>query len=171
MSHRAQRQYCLDISKKFSQYFKNTRVLDVGSLNINGDNRRWFEQPDYTGIDVFKGRNVDIVCPAHEFKSEKQFDVVISTECWEHDSRYEESVRNVIRLLKSGGLFVFTCATTGRGEHGTTQNDPKASPATNNYYKNLTEEDFRKALDFDKTFSQYEFNVRGSDIRFWGIKK
>jgi hypothetical protein len=39
------------------------------------------------------------------------------------------------------------------------------------YYKNLTEEDFRKNINFDGTFSKYEFseNTKSSDLYFFGI--
>ena len=66
-----------------------------------------------------------------------------------------------------------TCATEGRAEHGTTRTIPKDSPFTTDYYLNLTEEDFRQAIDIEKTFSTFAFhtNENPNDLYFWGIKK
>ena len=43
----------------------------------------------------------------------------------------------------------------------------------NNYYKNLTEEDIRKCIDIDASFSSYEFDIdyNHCDLYFYGIKK
>ena len=39
--------------------------------------------------------------------------------------------------------------------------------------KNLTEEDIRKCIDINASFSEYEFEVELNhcDLYFWGIKK
>ena len=75
---------------------------------------------------------------------------------------------------------MITCATTGREEHGTRRTTPSNSRTSeleggwSDYYKNLTEEDFRECLDFDESFSAYEFEVNAApvcDIYFWGIKR
>ena len=41
------------------------------------------------------------------------------------------------------------------------------------YYKNITEDDVREAIDVDDIFSSYEFEVEENhcDLYFWGIKK
>lgn len=178
MAHPAQQQYCESVKSRFPESFTRVNVLDVGSLNINGCNRDLFTNSIYTGIDVGVGANVDIVCKGHEYDvADGSFDTIISTECFEHDKFVDLTLLNIVRILKSGGLFTFTCATTGRAEHGTRRTDTYSSPLTTSldewedYYKNLTEDDFRSMLDFDKIFSQYEFNVLDTDIRFWGIKR
>ena len=107
--------------------WENRRVLDVGSLDINGNNRFLFKGGTYTGIDVGEGRNVDVVTLAHEYDAQP-YDVIISTECFEHDAHYAKSIRNIVRLLTSGGLFLFTCATTGRPEHGTIRCSRRDAP-------------------------------------------
>ena len=92
--------------------------MDIGSLDINGNTRFLFEDFEYTGVDIGEGPNVDVVSKGHEFKSER-FDIVISTECFEHDMYYKETLKNCVKLCKAGGMFIFTCASTGRAEHGT----------------------------------------------------
>jgi SAM-dependent methyltransferase len=171
MAHYEQIEYCSMISWKFPDKFKNCKVLDVGSLDINGSNRGWFVDCEYIGLDIGVGKNVDVVCKAHEYDApDESFDTIISTECFEHDKYLPETLKKIVKLLKLGGLFVFTCATTGRAEHGTEGFTPKESPFTPDYYKNVTEKDVREIIDIDKIFEKYEFNILGTDLRFWGIK-
>lgn len=180
MAHKAQRQFCLRVKEHLTPHFSGVRVLDVGSLDINGNNRYLFEDASYLGIDVAEGRNVDQVALAHELdEPDESFDVIISTECFEHDMYFSRSLKNIVRMLKSGGLFLFTCATTGRKEHGTAGADPADSPLTSQldnqwsaYYKNLSEEDIREAINVDDIFRQYHFEVNKGlfDLYFWGLK-
>jgi SAM-dependent methyltransferase len=180
MAHKEQIEYCKKIKNKLPNLFKNKNVLDIGSLDINGNNRYLFEDCKYVGIDVGPGKNVDFVCKGHQFSDpDKSYDVVISTECFEHDMYYSLTIKNAIRLLKTGGLFIFTCATEGRPEHGTRTTNPQDAPLLNefenwaDYYKNLTEEDIENVFDLDSTFSEYEFEVNriSCDLYFYGVKK
>jgi SAM-dependent methyltransferase len=173
MAHPAQIWICENVKKQFPNHFKNVSVLDIGSLDINGNNRYLFENYTYTGVDLASGPNVDVISRGHLYKSEKQFDVVISTECFEHDEYYDLTIKNMYKLLKSGGLFVFTCAAPGRLEHGTTINSSHSSPFTNDYYKNLSAEDIKKIIHVDNLFSEYNFFQRDdiNDLYFYGIKK
>lgn len=180
MAHKQQIDFCKSVKDIYSEYFQNKIVLDCGSLDINGNNRYLFENCNYLGIDIGIGKNVDIVSTIHEFLyTDESFDVIISTECFEHDMYYKQSLLNIIRLLKSNGLFLFTCATTGRAEHGTKQTSAQNSPLTSaieewsNYYKNLEECDIREAIDIDDIFSKYQFSTNDitHDLYFWGIKK
>jgi len=172
--HTYQKQFCKSVQELYPQYFIEKKVLDCGSLDINGNNKYLFENCQYIGIDISSGSNVDIVSLIHEFDHpDKSFDTIISTETFEHDMYYEKSLKNICRLLKSNGLFLFTCATIGRKEHGTINNTPQNSPFTNNYYKNLTEQDIRDSIDLDNLFVDYRFEINeiSYDLYFWGIKK
>ena len=95
-------------------------MFDVGSEDINGNNRFLFEDCEYDGNDVIQAPNVTIVSKTKDlhFKSET-FDTIISTECFEHDSTYKESFLKIYDMLKEDGLFTFIYASTGRAEHGT----------------------------------------------------
>ena len=175
MAHESQRQFCLSVKVRFPERFADASaaILDCGSLDINGNNRYLFASENYFGIDVGEGRNVDRVCPIHEFDApDASFDVVISTECFEHDEHYPESLKNIVRMLKPGGLLLFSCATTGRPEHGTWRTDPESSPFTNHYYKNLTADDVREVLDLG-VCENHEFssNADPADLYFWGVKR
>jgi hypothetical protein len=175
MAHQEQADFCNYVKGKFPEKFHNVSVLDIGSLDINGSNRFLFTgEYSYIGVDLGPGRNVDVICRGHEFKSDEIFDVVISTECFEHDEFYPLTLNNMYEHLKSDGVFLFTCATTGRAEHGTTRTSPADAPFVGDYYKNLTEEHIREVLDVENMFSEFQFISRETfpqDLYFFGIKK
>lgn len=179
--HEQARRFTLFIKENLQKFFYGGKVLDVGSGDINGNNRFLFDNSEYHGNDVFKANNVTIVCKtsALPFESET-FDTIISTECFEHDPEYTDSFRKIVNMLKPGGLFIFTCASTGRPEHGTRRTSPQDSYGTignvegwTDYYKNLTVEDLDASINIGQTFAQYGsyYNAYSHDLYFWGIKK
>ena len=164
------------LKEEAPEVFKNSKVLEIGSYNVNGSLRSFFEDCNYVGVDLTDGPGVDIVCSGHLFKSDHLFDVSISSECFEHNPFYKETFQNMTNLTREGGVVAFTCAATGRPEHGTTRTLIEDSPGTTSlnwdYYKNLEE------LDFDKTFIMHEFehyiflkNTINFDLMFIGIKR
>lgn len=175
MSHPEQRNFVKYIKDKFPNFFSNKKVIEIGSLNINGSIRSFFKDCEYLGVDVGKGKDVDLVCEGQKLDHSNDFyDVSASCECFEHNPYWLETFINMHRMTKKNGLVFFTCATTGRKEHGTNKSNKEASPLTEwEYYKNLTEEDFTKNIDIYNMFSEYEFIVNSSskDLYFYGIKK
>jgi SAM-dependent methyltransferase len=177
MAHVAQSNYIASVKARLPQYFKGGRVLEIGSLNINGTVRGFFNAEEYVGVDIGKGKGVDVVSSGHLYDSEKLFDCCISCECFEHNPFWKETFENMIRLCKSEGLIIFTCATTGRPEHGTSRTTPADSPLTIwkgwEYYKNLTADDFTSSMNMSDLFSQWIFddNPRSCDLYFCGIKR
>lgn len=174
MSHPNQMRFVQSVAKMYPVHFFNSRVVEVGSLNINGSVRQFFSQPTlYVGCDLGPGPGVDIVCRGHELTfRDESFDVAISCECFEHDKDWQKTFKKMVDLTKYMGLVIFSCATTDRPEHGTTQSSPADAPFTNDYYKNLTERDFLDAFDLEKWFYRYEFlvNRESHDLYFWGQK-
>lgn len=174
MAHLEQALYCIKIKSLFGQYFFNADVLDIGSLDINGNNRYLFQFSKYFGIDIGQGKNVDMVCPGHHFGERGRFyNTIISTEVFEHDKFWDKTITNAIRLLKPGGLLIFTCATTGRLEHGTKRTGTDYSPYTPDYYQNVTEEMVRSIPGFAASwrYSKFSTNDKSHDLQFVGIKK
>ncbi|MGC9216939.1 class I SAM-dependent methyltransferase, partial [Acidithiobacillus sp.] len=181
MAHVQQRRFCEIIKSRYPQYFRSSFVLDIGSLDINGNNLYLFDASSlYLGVDIASGKNVDIIASANELQlPDCTFDVVISTECLEHDRYWSDTLSNALRMLRPGGLLLVTCATTGRPEHGTRRTTPEDAPllglvddARADYYQNLTEADFRNALDITACFSYSEFVIgeETHDLYFFGIK-
>lgn len=170
MSHQAQIDFVAQVKAKYPDFFSNKKVLEVGSLNINGSIREFFTGCDYLGVDLGPGRDVDMVCPGELLDfADGEFDVACSCECFEHNPKWLETFVNMVRM--SRGLVFFSCATIGRPEHGTPRTSPTDAPYCGDYYKNLAEQDFRE-LDLDSLFVDYAFstNDHTHDLYFWGVK-
>ena len=160
---------------------RTKKVLYVGSGDINGNNRFLFTNCEYDGNDVIQVNNVTIVSKTKDLPfTDNTFDTIISTECFEHDPEYRESFIKIYKMLKPDGLFCFTCASTGRGEHGTRRTTPENSyGAIGNledmmdYYGNLTEKDLNDVLKLNDSFSVWDtyYNDVTKDLYFLGIKK
>lgn len=178
--HQQAKNFLHYVKATFPQYMRNTRVLDVGSGDINGNNRDLFTDCDYIGCDVYAAPNVDLVCRAADLPFvDGYFDVIVSSECFEHDPQTPETFRKIVRLLRPGGLFFFTCATTGRPEHGTRRTSPDQSWGTIggvgdfvDHYANVTLEDLDAAICIGDAFPRYAayVNDHTCDLYFWGIK-
>ena len=171
MCHSEQREFVQRVSKQFPNLFAG-KILEIGSLNINGTIRDFFLTEDYVGVDVAPGKGVDVVAQGQELTyPDNSFDVCVSSECFEHNPYWMETFENMVRM--SSRLVVFTCASEGREEHGTTATTPQDSPFTLewDYYRNLTEQDFRDALDIDSMFQEhsFEYNPHSCDLYFWGL--
>lgn len=166
MSHAMQRNFVDNLKWALPQYFDRKDVLDVGSQDVNGSNRDFFKASRYTGLDRVSGRNVDVVCGIEEFDHAAGYDVIICTEMLEHDPLWKAALARMVWLLRSGGLLILTCASTGRSEHG-------FEYGVGGYYRNLTEAEIRDELEVEKIFGQSEFiNERSHhDLYFWGIKR
>lgn len=180
--HTAARNFTEYVKSIFTSYFVDKKVLDVGGGDINGNNRFLFVECEYHANDVVQAPNVTIVSKTGDLTFPDQyFDTIISTECFEHDMYYSDSLRNIVRMLKPGGLFVFTCASVGRPEHGTRKTTPKDSYtmyleqdfAWHDYYKNLTAQDIMEVIPCNDVFTVFSFyyNPVDKDMYFYGIKK
>jgi ubiquinone/menaquinone biosynthesis C-methylase UbiE len=174
MAHSQQRDFFQGVKNKKPEAFTGVEVLEVGSLNINGTVRDFFDSTQYIGADVAEGRDVDVVCNGENLDyPDNSFDVAVSAECFEHNPEWVATFRNMWRMSKK--YVMMTCASEGRAEHGTTRSDPGSSPLTLgwDYYRNLTEQDFRAEFNLDEMFDSYYFayNAESFDLYFYGEKK
>lgn len=170
--HAEAAKFCEEICRRSPFFFTGKKVLEVGSLNINGSVRQLFEDDcEYLGIDLGPGPGVDRVI--HVTSSEmqtEQFDVVASTEALEHDRDWHASLVRMAFMVKPGGLLLITCATDGRPEHGTAATDKESSPSTLDWYHNISFADFWSALD-PKDWQDFIFRIREDDLYFAGVKR
>jgi len=91
-------------------------VLDVGSYDVNGNLRNIFTERNciYTGLDMCKGKNVDVVSSSHNIPFENEsFDIIISTSCFEHDSMFWMTFREMARVVKKGGYIYINAPSAG----------------------------------------------------------
>jgi SAM-dependent methyltransferase len=179
MAHAEQDVFFKTLKASIPGFFVNRSVLEVGSCDVNGSIRHYFEDCEYWGIDLVAGPGVDeVVSSGHEYspRHRTSFDVTVSTECFEHNPYYVATLQNMIELTAPGGIVVFTCASRGRPEHGTLRTTPHASPGTIargwSYYRNLTEKDFARRMTLKDFFSSYRFfyNPRSCDLYFVAMK-
>lgn len=179
MAHPQQLQFVKSVTSLIvkNRDFKSKKVLEIGSYDVNGSVRQFFPYVDYIGVDLIEGPGVDLICEGAKISHEDNiYDITISCECFEHNPAWAETFMNMHRMTKEGGLVIFTCATTGRAEHGTTRTSPKSSPGTQalnwDYYNNLTVDDFKEKFCLNELFNEYFFlvNKLSCDLYFVGIK-
>ncbi|MFT6896837.1 MAG: SAM-dependent methyltransferase [Paraglaciecola sp.] len=178
MSHHTQREFISLAASAMPRFFDKKRILEIGSLDINGTVRDYFTNCDYIGLDVAEGQHVDVVCEGQKYNEpEGSFDHVISCESMEHNPYWIDTFSNMVRLCKPDGLVLMTCATTGRKEHGTTRTTPMSSPLTVDlgweYYRNLQRSNFESEFPLEELFSAHCFwsDWRTYDLYFCGIRK
>ncbi len=176
MAHPEQMAFFQTITERFEHRIATAvNLLEVGSQNINGSVRSFFEYvPNYLGIDIGPGNDVDLVIPGELIELPDGWaDLSISTECLEHASNWPDILLNMIRITKSGGVVLLTFAGVGRSTHGTLDSDCFSSPYTTSYYKNLGPDDLAKEVALGRYFSSHGFEVNSdsADTYFWGVRK
>lgn len=177
MAHPNQLQFIEKVSQHLANDYTDKHILEVGSYDVNGSVRSYFKKSSYVGVDLTEGAGVDIVCEGNKLDHpDETYDLTLSCECFEHNPYWAETFLNMYRMTKAGGIVAFTCATTGRLEHGTTRTSPTQSPGTQTvgweYYLNLTEKDFKKLVNINSLFESHFFltNKHSHDLYFVGMK-
>ena len=179
MAHPQQLQFVKSVTSLIveNRDFKSKKILEIGSYDVNGSVRQFFPYAEYIGVDLIGGPGVDLICEGDKIPHEDHiYDISISCECFEHNPAWAETFGNMYRMTKEGGLVIFTCATTGRAEHGTTRTSPKASPGTQalnwDYYRNLTDNEFGEKFNLNELFNEHFFlvNKLSCDLYFFGVK-
>lgn len=177
MAHKEQNEWFQKIKAKFPDSFTGVRVIDCGSLDVNGSLADLFTESVYIGVDIVAGKNVDIVKPVHELDYKEDFDVVVSAEMLEHDEHWRESLAKMYEMLKPGGLMAISAAGKGRAEHGTSRTGRGDVWGTSpDYYMNIEEGHIKGEYKLKDTpgplFTEWEieYEPNHKDIYFWGIK-
>jgi len=158
-----------------------TRIIDFGSLDINGGPHRLLEPIDceYVGVDLDYGDNVDLVSRGElvDFPT-ASFDIAMSSELFEHTPTWREIFFNMCRLTKPGGIVVLSCAGSFRPEHGTSKSDkgyaaPFVVRQGVEYYGNVSARDMKRAISLDIWFQRYGLyeNHWSHDTYFVGIRR
>jgi len=177
MSHIDQLKFIKEFKESYiiNNFNKDINVLEIGSLDVNGNIRNLFDfTNEYTGIDLEKGPNVDLVLNGTNIDElNKNFDIIISCECFEHAKDWKLIFEKMCQISKPNSFIVISVASTGRVEHGTERSGNWQSPGNkDDYYLNLTKKDFIKNFNLKKIFSNHFFfyNVNSYDLYFVGIK-
>ena len=135
------------VHQHFPAYFAGCTALDVGTTDAQGHNRHYFDGGAYHTVTAGKLTFAN-----------NSFDTIVSSECFQHDMHYVESLRNIVRVLKPGGLFAFTC-----------QVACQVGPS----HTHLTADDVQAAIPVATVFERHQFyeNEVSHDLYFWGIKR
>jgi len=173
MAHSEQRVFFETFKSVYPEFFSDVSVIEIGSLDINGSVRDLFTASRYVGVDLGEGKGVDLVAEGQDVDfPDASFDVAVSAECFEHNPYWAESFENMHRMASKA--VIFTCASYGRPEHGTTRTTPEDAPLALHwdYYRNLGMADFMMRFRLRSMFSRYAFIQYDSshDLFFWGIK-
>ena len=100
-------------------------VLDIGGRNVNGSPRGLFPRADpYVTLDIEPGRDVQIVADAATWTPDREYDVVVCTEVFEHTIVWPAICRVAFKALKPGGLLILTMAGPGRAPHSAFDGGP-----------------------------------------------
>lgn len=162
--HQAVLDFLTEVKAKVPENFISVKVFELGSLDVNGTPRRFFENCDYIGVDWRPGPCVDIVKFVHELDFPNEaFDTIISTEMLEHDRWAKLSFVNALRMLKKPGLFVFTCANEKRAPH-------EIEAGFRGHYQGISKIQILTWILISREFSAFYLEEVGEDLRGW-IKK
>lgn len=139
-------------------------VLEFGSRNLNGSVRSIIDADRYVGVDLYEGPDVDVVGDAATVRVDGEFDLVVSTEVFEHadDENCRAIIGNAFAHLRYGGRFVATMAGVGRGPHSAIEAVPELQPGE--FYRNVTADLLAGWLQ-DAGFRRFSIDIDGLDIR------
>jgi hypothetical protein len=178
MSHPQQMAFFQALANAYPEHFHRARVIEVGSLDLNGSVRTVFSDCQYTGYDLAPGPGVDVAEQGQLIGAPTaSAQTLVSAECFEHNPFWVETFSNMLRLSAPGGFIAISCATTGRQEHGTARTNPADSPLTGaagwGYYRNLDADDFVSTFNLPGWFGAYHFLFcpQTFDLYFYGLRK
>lgn len=88
---------------------ETSKILEIGSQNVNGSLRDHSKSKDYTGVDFVKGKGVDVILEdpyKYPFES-NTFDVIVTSSCFEHSEMFWLSFIECLRVLKPTGVLYY----------------------------------------------------------------
>lgn len=152
--------FILFVKEILGYYFNSKIVLDISISDINrNNNKHLFQNCLYLSNDISKIKDLAV--------NDNTFDTIISTEYFQYDPEYKESLKKIYNMLKPNGLFCFTCAGIE------CPIDLNKVFSENNYYKNLTEYDLNEVIPLNELFFTWDtyYNEISKHFYFVGIKK
>lgn len=147
-------------------------VLDIGGRDLNGSTRILFPNAKpYHVLDVLPGNGVDFVADAAtwDFRSAGvgPYDLVLSTETFEHAEHWRDIIATAFAVLRPGGWFIFTCAGPGRPPHSGVAAVWELSPGE--WYANVSAAEIGQVLK-DQGWDNIEVRQLGLDTQGMAIK-
>jgi SAM-dependent methyltransferase len=102
----------------FDKYFSigMNRVLEVGSLDVNGSLRKWKPADvEWIGVDIEPGKGVDVIVQPHERLPfpDDHFDLVVATSVFEHDTAFWKTMAEIARVANDGAYIYISAPSNG----------------------------------------------------------
>lgn len=141
------------------------RVLDIGGRNINGTCRPLFPNADYTVLDLAPGPDVDIVADAADWTPDREYDLVLCVEVFEHAGSWPAICWTARRATQAGGRLVLTMAGPGRAPHSAVDGGPLRA---GEHYRNVEPEELAEILQHGWT--DVVIDQLGADVRATAVK-
>ncbi len=121
-------------------------VLDIGGRNINGSVKDLFPNAaSYTAMDIREGDGVDVVADAATWTPDREYQVVVCTEVFEHTASWPQICQTAFKACASGGMFIATMAGPGRPSHSAVDGGWRLHPGE--YYGNVDPNRLRHELE------------------------
>lgn len=146
-------------------------VLDLGGRDVNGSPRFFFPNATvYRVLDILPGEGVDIVADAATWQPDRQYDVVVCCETFEHAKAWPQICRTAFEACAPGGRFIVTCAGPGRPLHSGIDGYGRLHPGE--WYENVDPDRLWDVLeecgwqDVDIEYLQaFPFDTRASAVK------
>jgi hypothetical protein len=143
-------------------------VLDLGGRDINGSVRALFPNAEpYTVLDLHPGETVDIVADASSWEPDREYDVVIAAEVFEHTHVWPEICATAHKALRPGGMFIATMGGPGRQPHSGIDGEFRLLPG--DYYANVAPDDLERVLQ-SQGWKDIVVDQAGLDVRAVAVK-
>lgn len=100
----------------YGQYKVSAKVVDIGSLNVNGSLKDVCPTRfEYVGVDFAEGAGVDVVLkdPYVLPFGDETADVVVCSSCFEHSEMFWLAFLEAVRILKPDGLLYLNVPSNG----------------------------------------------------------
>ena len=143
------------------------KIVDVGSLDINGSCRSMFPNASYHGIDLVDGRGVDEVADAAVWKPKSLVDMVVCCEMLEHTPVWPTVIARSYGWLRKDGRLIVTAAGPGRVPHSAVDGGPIRA---GEFYQNIDPDELETAFLL-AGYEDVEIEVVGSDVRGTGVNR
>lgn len=140
------------------------RVVEFGSLDVNGGVRDLVAHQAWWGLDLLPGPGVDQVGDCRDYYPLSPADLVLCLEVLEHSDDAAGICEAAGRVLAPGGLFVMTCAGPGRAPHGR-----DGGPVGDEFYRNVSAVEFREWVPWGEVRVLVEDHAAG-DLRAVVVK-
>lgn len=142
--------------------------VDLGGRDVNGTARELWPHIRWTIVDKEPSNDPAIICADAAFwEPEKQYELALCTEVFEHTPNWPLIIKNAHRALVTGGQFVVTCASIGRPPHSAEGDGP---PKQREWYKNLKPDELGDILYLSGFLCQVTYNPITSDAYAYAIK-